>query len=146
MPKQDFSRTAAIDLILEAFSRNPFWTSKFKLEASPNHDILISQNKHKISGSAYRVLQRKAYHHGTFLVNADLNNLRILLKPQIEETAFQSTLTLPSRRSPVCNVRDFAPTFTFSTFNNILSTHFLARYPGSVNRHFLFKVSYSLCL
>lgn len=34
----------------------------------------------KVSGSAYKVIGKAAYHHGTMLINADLTPLRILLK------------------------------------------------------------------
>ena len=131
MPKRDFTRTSALELILTAFSQSPKWSSQLSLEASPHHDILLSHNKHKISGSAYRLLQKRAYHHGTFLVNANLKNLSGLLKPEIDESSFEATLTLPSRRSPVANIQDLLPRFTVQDFYDTVAAQYISQQHAS---------------
>ena len=43
---------------------------------------LVIQDK-KISGSAYRLTQSKAYHHGTMLIDSDLKKLSTYLKSDV---------------------------------------------------------------
>ena len=55
--------------------------NKFSIvaHASGRNDILV--NERKISGAAFQIQQGNLMHHGTLLVNSDLNKLQLYLKP-----------------------------------------------------------------
>ena len=74
---------------------------KFHTSVGPRHDIFLNQKK--VSGSAMRMLQFAAYHHGTILINSDVKNVRKFLQPL---HAFSNTVSVQSTgslsvRSPV---------------------------------------------
>ena len=63
----------------------------------------------KISGSAYRILKTKAYHHGTLLIDADLAKARECLRPSYEGIESRGVKSVPS---PIVNIRDLFPDMT----------------------------------
>ncbi len=76
----------------------------YNIEAhfSGKNDILV--NEHKISGNAFIVEDGKLCHHGTLLINADLNRLSDYLRPS--ELKLQSK-GIDSVRARVKNLTDF---------------------------------------
>lgn len=76
----------------------------FGIEASVNHraDILIDGKK--VSGAAYRISKNRAYHHGTLLVNSNLDQLRRLLKSPLR--AGIKAMGAKSVPSPVTRLTD----------------------------------------
>ncbi|KAF8165756.1 hypothetical protein B0H34DRAFT_832108 [Crassisporium funariophilum] len=57
-----------------------------------------------VSGSAYKIVNRRAYHHGTMLISTRLDDLGNLLRPNTENIV---TKGVASVRSPVCNLQHF---------------------------------------
>jgi lipoate-protein ligase A len=51
------------------------------MKVNDRHDILLDGRK--ISGSAFRITKERSYHHGTMLLNSDLNQLTRLLRPTL---------------------------------------------------------------
>ena len=72
------------------------------VELNKRGDILFNQKK--CSGSAYKIAAGKAYHHGTMLINADLNKFRGLLKPHTENGVHWETPSVGSVRSDITNI------------------------------------------
>ena len=68
------------------------------------NDILIE--KKKISGSAFFYNKNAGIHHGTLLVNADINNILYFLNP---ENLNIDKKSVPSRKSDVVNITNYLP-------------------------------------
>ncbi|KAL3232735.1 hypothetical protein RNJ44_04651 [Nakaseomyces bracarensis] len=64
----------------------------------------INYTNYKISGSAYKVAQGKAYHHGTMLINSDLEDFKMLLKPSEIDGVKWYTNSVHSVRSEIKNL------------------------------------------
>jgi lipoate-protein ligase A len=69
MPREAFSRKANAELVSRALLQ-------LDIPASVNdrHDIVV--DNHKVSGSAYKIISARAYHHGTMLVDANTSYLK----------------------------------------------------------------------
>lgn len=72
------------------------------LSLSARGDITLEGKK--VSGSAFKIAKGKAYHHGTMLVNSNLENFKGLLKPDIIEGGTWNCNSVDSVRSPVTNI------------------------------------------
>lgn len=76
----------------------------FGIKATVNERADILVEGMKVSGAAYRISRDRAYHHGTLLINSDLDRLRRLLKsPQSNGIQAMGTASI---RSPVTNLCD----------------------------------------
>lgn len=84
----------------------------------------INYTSYKISGSAYKVAQGKAYHHGTMLINSDLANFKQLLKPSEIDGIKWNTHSVNSVRSQIKNL----PLPSTDTFIDICSGGFNRMY------------------
>lgn len=96
-PKASFDRRKNLILIQRALQ-----SLGFPAELNDRHDILL-QGK-KISGSAFREKADKAFHHGTLLINSQLDKLHYYLKPETENPQSRHTRSVPS---PVTRLADW---------------------------------------
>lgn len=98
--KSLFNRTFAAELIIKSLKGH-----EPNLYLSPRHDIFLKS--FKVSGSAYKLTKDRAYHHGTLLLCADLENIDKLLKSPLnilkrdDEFRFGGVSSVPS---PVTNI------------------------------------------
>lgn len=92
MPRAEFDRDRYARLMAKALGG-------FDLRVGPRHDIFLGE--HKVSGSAYRIVRERAYHHGTMLLNSDLSRLGELLKSDLAGDARNAISSVPS---PVTNL------------------------------------------
>lgn len=88
-------------------------------EASPRNDILV--NGKKVSGSAFRQSKERCFHHGTLLINADLEALTHYLNPNKKNMEAKG---VKSVRSSVMNLSEQAPELTHESLCAALATHF----------------------
>lgn len=58
----------------------------------------------KCSGSAYKIARGKSYHHGTMLINSELDQFKGLLKPKEQQNIQWETSTVESMRSDITNI------------------------------------------
>ncbi|SJM88317.1 related to Putative lipoate-protein ligase A [Zygosaccharomyces bailii] len=72
------------------------------LNVGPRGDILLDGKK--VSGSAFKIAKGKAYHHGTMLINSNLENFKGLLKPDTVNGVSWSCNSVDSVRSQVTNI------------------------------------------
>jgi lipoate-protein ligase A len=72
-PRTLFARRTGADLVTRALR-------KLGIPAYVNerHDICVEQ--YKVSGSAFKIGNSRAYHHGTMLIDAQLGDLRGVLR------------------------------------------------------------------
>ena len=69
--------------------------AKIKTEVSGRNDILA--NGKKFSGNAFYYSKNRAYHHGTILINAKLNNINNYLTPDISKLQSKGIKSVKSR-------------------------------------------------
>ncbi|KAI9220016.1 hypothetical protein BC828DRAFT_348723, partial [Blastocladiella britannica] len=105
-PRADFHRRKNADLVSRALQN-------LDIPASVNerHDIVVDAKK--VSGSAFKLTNHRAYHHGTMLINADLVSLRKYLK--VSKPGMVSK-GVPSVPSPVTNLGEYSLTVDHSGF------------------------------
>lgn len=91
---------------------------------SPRHDLLAQSLEgpwKKISGSAYKQTKDKVLHHGTLLIDTNLDKLDESLK---QTAILESTKSLPSVRSQVMNLNEIKKDFTPQSWAHYLKTKF----------------------
>ena len=116
---QNPQREQNLDDILAALHR-----LGLKLSINNRYDLITrSASRHgvgfKVSGSAFRQSGGRSMHHGTLLVNADIQQIkRLLMRPprQLEFCGVQSVV------SPVMNLAQLAPGITVSRVIDALAT------------------------
>ncbi|RKH21409.1 lipoate--protein ligase [Corallococcus sp. CA047B] len=101
--KEGYNKTANITILLDALSR-----LGVTAQASGRNDLVIplEDGPRKISGSAYRETKDRAFHHGTFLIGADLTRLSNYLTPHPKKLESKGSASVRSR---VMNIRDLRP-------------------------------------
>ena len=108
-PRSEFSRSRGVQLIVRALHQ-------LDIPASENerHDILI--NNRKVSGSAFKIINDKAYHHGTMMIESDLGLLKRYLA---KDSALQRKIEgrgVESVASPVTRLCNHSLTITHFAF------------------------------
>lgn len=83
------------------------------------HDCLY------VSGSAYKIVKDRAYHHGTMLISSQLNTLGDVLH---STKASMVTKGVASVRSPVRNLNEFRPDVSHEDFVDALTRAFREQY------------------
>ena len=99
-----------------------------------------------VSGSAYKIVNKRAYHHGTMLISSELGTLGKLLHSNkvsnsspwirgwgltIGKIRFQDTMQtkgVASVRSPVCNLRQYKPDVSHEDFVHAVVREFQDHY------------------
>ncbi|KAJ3049918.1 hypothetical protein HK097_009092 [Rhizophlyctis rosea] len=106
MPRDDFDRRKSASLISRALHHLDIPSS-----VNDRHDLVIGPNK--ISGSAYKIVSDRAYHHGTMLIDADLKALGRYLKPPVKNMVGKGVASV---RSPVTRLREHSFTVDHLSF------------------------------
>lgn len=75
MPRDIFERDLTVKII-----RNALHQLDIPAEVNTRYDLVV--NNEKISGSAYKLVNNRAYHHGTMLIDTDLKILNTFLNPK----------------------------------------------------------------
>lgn len=88
-------------------------------EASGRNDILVDGAK--ISGSAYKLTSDKAFHHGTLLIQADLDRLRRYLTPDDQKLQAKG---IGSVRSRVTNLVELNAAVTHESLTEAIMDRF----------------------
>lgn len=97
-PKAGYDRKANIALVVGILR-----AAGVDAGTNERNDVLAAGRK--VSGSAYRELSDRAFHHATLLFHADLDRLARFLRPG---TRFDAAKGTASVRSPVTNLRDLS--------------------------------------
>jgi lipoate-protein ligase A len=66
-----------------------------------------------VSGSAYKLTNRRAYHHGTMLIDTNIDTLRGSLKVSKDRLVTKGVASVPS---PVTNLRSYSYTIDHQQF------------------------------
>jgi len=78
-----------------------------------------------VSGSAYKIANNRAYHHGTMLISTRLDTLGDLLHTNKEKMI---TKGVASIRSPVCNLVQYSPAMSHDVFADAVINEFQKEY------------------
>ncbi|KAJ1923281.1 hypothetical protein IWQ60_005971 [Tieghemiomyces parasiticus] len=118
MPRKDFTRRASAALVTRSLHM-------LDIPASVNerNDIVIGSCK--ISGSAYKIIGKNAYHHGTMLISSNLNELADCLRSP--RTNIESK-GVDSVRSPVTKLVDYSLTVDHDAFCTAVTDEFYRTY------------------
>ena len=98
-------------------------------QRSGRNDILAAGRK--FSGNAFYKNGKQAYHHGTILINADMEKLSRYLSPS---KAKLSAKGVDSVRSRVGNLRELNPEITIDSMKSALTQAFSTVYGGKVEK------------
>ncbi|KAF9006758.1 hypothetical protein BDQ17DRAFT_1352343 [Cyathus striatus] len=117
LPRLSFDRHVTAQTILRA-------VRSLAIDARVNdrNDICVGTNK---ISSAYKIVNKRAYHHGTMLISTQLDTLGDLLRTN-KETMI--TKGVASVRSPVCNLQQFSSSITHGLFCNAVIAEFRNEY------------------
>lgn len=94
-------------------------------ERTGRNDLLI--NGAKFSGHAYYHTKGKSYHHGTLLVNTDMQKLSAYLNPSPLKLAAKGVSSVKSR---VCNLESYIPGLTCDLVAQAMVLAFEEMYGG----------------
>jgi lipoate-protein ligase A len=135
--REAFDRTKTGNLVARAVRR-------LDIDARMNerNDLVVGPNK--VSGSAYKLVNKRAYHHGTMLINSELHTLGDVLRPTKLGLISKG---VSSVRSPVCNLDKHRPGLTHEDFVDAFASEFRATYNVSGDepvRHSTFLLSCNL--
>ncbi|KAH8094899.1 hypothetical protein BXZ70DRAFT_343256 [Cristinia sonorae] len=84
------------------------------VSVNDRNDFVIENRK--VSGSAYKIVNNRAYHHGTMLIDSKLESLgKVLSSPR---RGMMKTKGVESVRSPVVNLREYSGDITHDKFVN----------------------------
>ncbi len=96
------------------------------LEINSRFDILLPDNSGKagkVSGSAFRQTARGSLHHGTLLINANMRQLKMLLR---QPRRYMETRSVASTPSEVANLSSVMPGLTAAAFKKALTERWLS--------------------
>ncbi len=94
-------------------------------EFSGRNDLIEAKTGAKFSGNAFRLTEKTAMHHGTLLVDVDMDKLTRYLAPSPEKLQAKG---VESVRARVMNLREEAPSITVKAMRDALVDAFIALY------------------
>lgn len=105
---------------------------KFNIKATmgPRHDLWVGNQK--ISGCAFRQTKDKAFHHGTLLINTDLDKLNHYLRSPVEHKI--QAKGVKSVRSTVVNLAEFNSELTAENLILEITNNFAAEFNLNTER------------
>ncbi|KAF7789355.1 hypothetical protein EIP86_000299 [Pleurotus ostreatoroseus] len=130
LPRSSFDRDGTAQVVLRAVralgvdanvnDRNDICVGKDKI----HYGRLICSVRH-VSGSAYKIVNNRAYHHGTMLISTKLDSLGNLLRTNKET---MHTKGIASVRSPVRNLQQYDDSVTHEKFVEAVIDSFRQEY------------------
>ncbi|WP_340620317.1 lipoate--protein ligase A [Xenorhabdus siamensis] len=104
--KPEYNKTVSTQIILDGLKK-----SGIHAMISGRNDLVLPlpDGERKISGSAYRETKDRGFHHGTLLINTDLNRLVDYLNPDPKKLQAKG---ITSVRSRVTNLSELLPDIT----------------------------------
>ena len=124
-PKEAYSRENNVSIILGALAKYDI-----QGEASGRNDLLLPfhDGPRKFSGSAYREKRDRAFHHGTLLINANLQRLGDYLTPNPKKLKAKGK---ESVRARVANLTEVNPQLNHAELSQSIIESFQKHYGAS---------------
>ncbi|KXS21409.1 Lipoyltransferase and lipoate-protein ligase, partial [Gonapodya prolifera JEL478] len=119
VPRTEFSRSHGATMVARALHN-----LDIPARTNERFDVVVDVNGHpkKISGSAYKIVSQRAYHHGTMLINSDLADLRKYLKIPPKKIVSKGIGSVPS---PVTSIGSISFTASHQAFCHQVRNEFL---------------------
>ncbi|PPC77185.1 lipoate--protein ligase [Pokkaliibacter plantistimulans] len=120
--KPDYNRHVSTEIVLTALH-----SLDIPCYASGRNDLLLefADGPRKVSGSAYRETADRGFHHGTLLIDAELDRLTNYLTPDPKKL---KTKGITSVRSRVANMVEWLPSLDHDMLCEALSAAFFNYY------------------
>jgi lipoate-protein ligase A len=112
--RDKYNPEAVYKMVLDAIA-------KFALNGEVTEKSNISVNNKKFSGNAFTFKKKRAMHHGTLLINANIANIKKFLQPQFANI---ETRAVPSRPASVINLSTLNSEITVTTLSQALKESF----------------------
>ncbi|SCZ91813.1 BZ3500_MvSof-1268-A1-R1_Chr5-3g08153 [Microbotryum saponariae] len=114
VPRLEFERRTNAELVARALNN-------LGIEAYVNERNDICVDSFKMSRSAFKLVNARAYHHGTMLIDAKLKDLKGLLENSRDTLVTKGVASVPS---PVKNLREFSATIDHASFVRAVTKEF----------------------
>ncbi|OMJ26293.1 Lipoate-protein ligase A [Smittium culicis] len=124
MPRENFDRDMSAILVSSALN-----SVGIPATVNKRHDITV--DGFKVSGSAYKIIGKKAFHHGTMLINTDFNKLEGCLHSKMNITSAKG---IDSVRSEVTNLINYSPEITHKHFSDSVIKQFSSKFGPFKNK------------
>ncbi|NLD87821.1 MAG: lipoate--protein ligase [Clostridiales bacterium] len=121
MPKDEYDLSRQADVILRAVR-----SLDIDAEKTGRNDLTVQGRK--FSGNAFCFRGERAFHHGTLLINTDIEKMLEYLTVDPEKIASKS---IASVRSRVINLSELRPGLTTDKMEQALCIEYLKEYGGS---------------
>ena len=121
-PKKDYNQDANFQIIINALK-------KLGIEATQSGRNDLQVGERKISGSAFKHATDRSFHHGTVLVNANMQKLGDYLNPHPLKLQAKG---IKSVRSRVANLVDFNDSITHESLSEAIIEAFCDYYGQTV--------------
>ncbi|MBP6344420.1 MAG: lipoate--protein ligase [Neisseriaceae bacterium] len=120
--KPGYDKTVSTNLILAALAK-----LGLNAEASGRNDLLVktAEGDRKVSGSAYRETKDRGFHHGTLLIETDLNRLSDYLNPDPKKLQAKG---ITSVRARVANLIEIVPDVSHEAIVTAITEAFFEYY------------------
>ena len=120
--KPEYDKSVSTGIILRALH-----SLGIEAEASGRNDIVVRRGEtlRKISGSAYHETPDRGFHHGTFLIDADLSRLANYLNPDRKKLQAKG---ITSVRARVANLVELDPAISYAAICDAVTEAFFDHY------------------
>ena len=118
MPQESFNRRSTSLILKKALH-------SLDIPADINERFDVTVDGLKVSGSAYRLTRKNAYHHGTMLIDSDLIQLSKFLHSPIQGITGKGVTSV---RSQVTRLREYSYTIDHASFCEALAHEFQKTY------------------
>nr|WP_314265321.1 lipoate--protein ligase [uncultured Moellerella sp.] len=134
--KPEYDKTISTKIIVDGLAN-----VGIKAEISGRNDLILNtaEGERKISGSAYRETRDRGFHHGTLLINSNLNRLADYLNPDPKKLQAKG---ITSVRSRVTNLSEVIPDINHDKVCQGIIDSFFAFYGESVDAEFISPEKY----
>ena len=124
--KPEYDKSISTGIVINALRQ-----LTIQATASGRNDLVVetAAGPRKISGSAYRETPDRGFHHGTLLLNADLDRLAHYLNPDKKKLQAKG---ITSVRGRVANLQDLIPDITHERRCAAIERAFFTHYGESV--------------
>ena len=102
--------------------------AKFAITPSIEQKSNLCVEGRKFSGTAFTFRKKRALHHGTLLVNANLARLKKYLRPELPDI---TTKAVSSRPAKTVNLAELNPEITIETLSNAIIAEFSAKFANT---------------
>lgn len=120
--KPEYNKAISTQIIIDALR-----SLNLDVSATGRNDIVLhtEDGDKKISGSAYKETLDRGFHHGTILLDANLNRLTDYLNPDLKKLQAKG---ISSVRSRVTNLKAHQADITHDSVCQVITQHFFDHY------------------